>query len=173
MIPDKWMISEFHSRTRNMKREYEGAMKMLMARILPLSWRTNVTGLAPWITWWFCVLCLLRYFPFGIIFLVAGKILDMQDPSTLGKKLGWYGITVLTGLFVHGLILLPLFYFLLTRKNPFSYIRGLLQAMVIALATSSRLLYILFWQHTWSESDASDVASYHGYREEELHSQSK
>ncbi|KAM4739831.1 excitatory amino acid transporter 5 isoform 2-T4 [Anableps anableps] len=77
------------------------------------------------------------YFPFGIIFLVAGKILEMQDPSTLGKKLGWYGITVLTGLFVHGLVLLPLFYFLLTRKNPFSYIRGLLQAMVIALATSS------------------------------------
>ncbi|XP_026179128.1 excitatory amino acid transporter 5 [Mastacembelus armatus] len=77
------------------------------------------------------------YFPFGIIFLVAGKILDMQDPSTLGKKLGWYGITVLTGLFIHGLILLPFFYFLLTRKNPFKYIRGLLQAMVIALATSS------------------------------------
>lgn len=83
-------------------------------------------------------LFVLRYFPFGIIFLVAGKILDMQDPSTLGKKLGWYGITVLAGLFVHGLILLPLFYFILTRKNPFSYIRGLLQALVIALATSSR-----------------------------------
>uniref|UniRef100_A0A8C6WRU7 Amino acid transporter n=1 Tax=Neogobius melanostomus TaxID=47308 RepID=A0A8C6WRU7_9GOBI len=77
------------------------------------------------------------YFPFGIIFLVAGKILDMADPSTLGKKLGWYGLTVLTGLFVHGLILLPLFYFILTRKNPFKFIRGLLQAMVIALATSS------------------------------------
>ncbi|XP_061743923.1 excitatory amino acid transporter 5 isoform X2 [Nerophis ophidion] len=77
------------------------------------------------------------YFPFGIIFLVAGKILDMQDPSTLGKKLGWYGVTVLAGLFVHGLVLLPLFYFLLTRKNPFTYIRGLLQALVIALATSS------------------------------------
>ncbi|XP_068175951.1 excitatory amino acid transporter 5 isoform X2 [Antennarius striatus] len=77
------------------------------------------------------------YFPFGIIFLVAGKILDMQDPSTLGKKLGWYGITVLAGLFVHGLLLLPLFYFILTKKNPFSFIRGLLQAMVVALATSS------------------------------------
>ncbi|KAM3876290.1 excitatory amino acid transporter 5-like [Diretmus argenteus] len=76
------------------------------------------------------------YFPFGIIFLVAGKILDMQDPSTLGRKLGWYGVTVMAGLFVHGLLLL-LFYFLLTRKNPFSYCRGLLQAMVIALATSS------------------------------------
>ncbi|XP_027025670.1 excitatory amino acid transporter 5 [Tachysurus fulvidraco] len=77
------------------------------------------------------------YFPFGIIFLVAAKILDMSDPSTLGKKLGWYAVTVLTGLFIHGFILLPLFYFLLTRKNPFIYIRGLLQAMVIALATSS------------------------------------
>ncbi|KAL7867266.1 hypothetical protein AOLI_G00150800 [Acnodon oligacanthus] len=77
------------------------------------------------------------YFPFGIVFLVAGKILDMEDPSTLGRKLGWYTVTVLGGLFIHGLILLPFFYFLLTRKNPFSYIRGLLQAMVIALATSS------------------------------------
>ncbi|KAJ8277479.1 hypothetical protein GJAV_G00075610 [Gymnothorax javanicus] len=77
------------------------------------------------------------YFPFGIIFLVAGKILDMQDPSSIGKKLGMYTLTVLAGLFVHGLILLPFFYFLLTRKNPFTYIRGLLQALVIALATSS------------------------------------
>ncbi|XP_034738004.1 excitatory amino acid transporter 5-like [Etheostoma cragini] len=86
------------------------------------------------------------YFPFGIIFLVAGKILDMQDPSTLGRKLGWYGITVLAGLFVHGILLLPLFFFILTKKNPFSYIRGLLQAMVIALATSSR-----------SESNPGDI----------------
>uniref|UniRef100_A0A8C7SFZ1 Amino acid transporter n=1 Tax=Oncorhynchus mykiss TaxID=8022 RepID=A0A8C7SFZ1_ONCMY len=77
------------------------------------------------------------YFPFGIIFLIAGKMLDMQDPSTLGKKLGWYTITVLAGLFVHGLILLPFFYLILTRKNPFTFIRGLLQALVIALATSS------------------------------------
>ncbi|KAG9343372.1 hypothetical protein JZ751_014353, partial [Albula glossodonta] len=77
------------------------------------------------------------YFPFGIVFLVAGKILDMQDPATIGEKLGMYTITVLAGLFVHGMILLPLFYYIITRKNPFSYIRGLLQALVIALATSS------------------------------------
>uniref|UniRef100_A0A8C7YHF6 Amino acid transporter n=1 Tax=Oryzias sinensis TaxID=183150 RepID=A0A8C7YHF6_9TELE len=77
------------------------------------------------------------YFPFGIVFLVAGKILDMHDPAHLGEKLGMYFITVLAGLFVHGLILLPLFYFFFTRKNPFVYIRGLLQALVIALATSS------------------------------------
>ncbi|KAG5286650.1 hypothetical protein AALO_G00017280 [Alosa alosa] len=77
------------------------------------------------------------YFPFGIIFLVAGKILDMHDPVHLAEKLGMYFITVLLGLFVHGVILLPLFFFIITKKNPFSYIRGLLQALVIALATSS------------------------------------
>ncbi|XP_028830946.1 excitatory amino acid transporter 5-like isoform X2 [Denticeps clupeoides] len=77
------------------------------------------------------------YFPFGIIFLVAGKILDMHDPAILAEKLGMYFITVLSGLFVHGVILLPLFFFVLTGKNPFSFIRGLLQALVIALATSS------------------------------------
>uniref|UniRef100_A0A8B9L764 Amino acid transporter n=1 Tax=Astyanax mexicanus TaxID=7994 RepID=A0A8B9L764_ASTMX len=77
------------------------------------------------------------YFPFGIVFLVAGKILDMHDPVILAEKLGMYFITVLAGLFVHGVILLPMFFFIFTKKNPFSYIRGLLQALVIALATSS------------------------------------
>ncbi|XP_068608095.1 solute carrier family 1 member 8b [Brachionichthys hirsutus] len=77
------------------------------------------------------------YFPFGIVFLVAGKILDMHDPAHLGEKLGMYFITVFSGLFVHGLILLPLFFFVFTQKNPFPYVRGLLQALVIALATSS------------------------------------
>ncbi|CAL8274474.1 unnamed protein product [Merluccius merluccius] len=77
------------------------------------------------------------YFPFGIVFLVAGKILDMHDPAHLGEKLGMYFLTVLAGLFVHGLVLLPLFFYVITRKNPFAYIRGLLQALVIALATSS------------------------------------
>ncbi|KAL1022010.1 hypothetical protein UPYG_G00021040 [Umbra pygmaea] len=77
------------------------------------------------------------YFPFGIVFLVAGKILDMHDPAHLGEKLGMYFLTVMSGLFVHGVVLLPLFYFIITRKNPFTFIRGLLQALVIALATSS------------------------------------
>ncbi|KAG7271000.1 hypothetical protein CRUP_038451, partial [Coryphaenoides rupestris] len=72
------------------------------------------------------------YFPFGIVFLVAGKILDMHDPAHLGEKLGMYFVTVLAGLFVHGLVLLPLFFYILTHKNPFAYIRGLLQALAVA-----------------------------------------
>ncbi|XP_050789732.1 excitatory amino acid transporter 5-like [Gopherus flavomarginatus] len=77
------------------------------------------------------------YFPFGIVFLIAGKILEMEDPAVIGKKLGLYAITVVTGLVIHGLILLPLLFTLITRKNPFAFIRGILQALLIALATSS------------------------------------
>ncbi|XP_067413286.1 excitatory amino acid transporter 5-like [Emydura macquarii macquarii] len=77
------------------------------------------------------------YFPFGIVFLIAGKILEMEDPAVIGKKLGLYAITVVTGLVIHGLILLPLLFILITRKNPFAFIQGILQALLIALATSS------------------------------------
>nr|XP_020636563.1 excitatory amino acid transporter 5-like [Pogona vitticeps] len=77
------------------------------------------------------------YFPFGIIFLIAGKILEMEDPEVIGKKLGLYALTVVIGLAIHSLCFLPLFFGLITKKNPFSFIRGILQALLIALATSS------------------------------------
>lgn len=79
-----------------------------------------------------------RYFPFGIVFLVAGKILEMDDPSAMGKKLGFYAITVVMGLVLHGLFILPSMYFFITKKSPIVYIRGILQALLISLATSSR-----------------------------------
>ncbi|KAM5266275.1 excitatory amino acid transporter 5 isoform 3-T3 [Hipposideros larvatus] len=77
------------------------------------------------------------YFPFGIVFLIAGKILEMDDPTAVGKKLGYYAVTVVCGLVVHGLLILPLLYFFITKKNPIVFIRGVLQALLIALATSS------------------------------------
>ncbi|XP_075412400.1 excitatory amino acid transporter 5 isoform X1 [Tenrec ecaudatus] len=77
------------------------------------------------------------YFPFGIVFLIAGKIVEMDDPSAVRKKLGFYAITVVSGLVVHGLLILPLLYFSITKKNPIVFIRGILQALLIALATSS------------------------------------
>ncbi|XP_020795138.1 solute carrier family 1 member 7a isoform X1 [Boleophthalmus pectinirostris] len=77
------------------------------------------------------------YFPFGIVFLVAGKILEMDDPSAMGKKLGFYAITVVMGLILHGMFILPAMYFFITKKSPIVYIRGILQALLISLATSS------------------------------------
>uniref|UniRef100_A0A8C4R0H6 Amino acid transporter n=1 Tax=Eptatretus burgeri TaxID=7764 RepID=A0A8C4R0H6_EPTBU len=77
------------------------------------------------------------YFPFGIVFLIAGKILEMDDPKVMGKRLGLYSVAVVGGLIVHGMVILPLMFFVITKKNPIAFIRGILQALLIALATSS------------------------------------
>ncbi|KAA8587383.1 hypothetical protein FQN60_016245 [Etheostoma spectabile] len=61
----------------------------------------------------------------------------MDDPSAMGKKLGFYAITVVMGLVLHGLFILPAMYFFITKKSPIVYIRGILQALLISLATSS------------------------------------
>uniref|UniRef100_A0A8C5U685 Amino acid transporter n=1 Tax=Malurus cyaneus samueli TaxID=2593467 RepID=A0A8C5U685_9PASS len=97
------------------------------------------------------------YFPFGIVFLIAGKILEMDDPSAIGKKLGFYAITVVCGLVVHGLFILPMMYFFITKKNPIVFIRGILQALLIALATSSRCFCVGSGLHLKTQSNHGSV----------------
>lgn len=48
-----------------------------------------------------------------------------------------YFLTVLIGLLIHGFIVLPLLYFLITKRNPYVYISNLAQALVTAFGTSS------------------------------------
>uniref|UniRef100_A0A8C1LSF9 Amino acid transporter n=1 Tax=Cyprinus carpio TaxID=7962 RepID=A0A8C1LSF9_CYPCA len=83
------------------------------------------------------VAIIMWYAPLGIMFLIAGKIVEMDDISEMGGQLGMYTITVIIGLLIHAVIVLPSLYFLVTRKNPFVFIAGLLQALVTALGTSS------------------------------------
>lgn len=77
------------------------------------------------------------YAPIGIIFLIAGQIMKMEDPAEILARLGLYMATVITGLLIHGGIILPLLYFVIVRRNPFKYFGGVLQAWLTALATSS------------------------------------
>ncbi|GFO24369.1 amino acid transporter [Plakobranchus ocellatus] len=79
----------------------------------------------------------LWYSPIGISFLIAAKIVDMEDFSVLLGKVGMYFITVLIGLFVHGSVVLPFLYFIAVRKNPYRFIYGISQAMATAFGTSS------------------------------------
>ncbi len=71
------------------------------------------------------------------MFLIMGKILEIHDLGETARMLAMYMVTVLTGLAIHALITLPLIFFVLTKKNPYVFMKGLLQAWITALGTAS------------------------------------
>ncbi|KAL4236067.1 Excitatory amino acid transporter 3 [Mactra antiquata] len=77
------------------------------------------------------------YSPIGIIFLVATKLIEMEDPNQVFIQLGYYMLTVLVGLAIHGFIILPLVYFIVARKNPFVYMYNMAKALLTAWGTAS------------------------------------
>ncbi|KAG9486736.1 excitatory amino acid transporter 3 [Eleutherodactylus coqui] len=76
------------------------------------------------------------YMPIGILFLIAGKIIEVNDWEIF-RKLGLYMATVLSGLAIHSIIVLPLIYLVIVRKNPFRFAMGMAQALLTALMISS------------------------------------
>ncbi|KAK6179699.1 hypothetical protein SNE40_012004 [Patella caerulea] len=77
------------------------------------------------------------YSPIGIMFLIAAKFVGMSDPVKIFAQLGLYFATVITGLVIHGAIILPLIYFAATRKNPFIFMYNMLKAIITAWGTAS------------------------------------
>ncbi|MBE7491185.1 MAG: dicarboxylate/amino acid:cation symporter [Planctomycetes bacterium] len=53
------------------------------------------------------------------------------------QRLGWYMATVLAGLAIHALVVLPAIYWFVRRRNPFAYIAGMAQALLTAFSTAS------------------------------------
>ncbi|XP_049783239.1 excitatory amino acid transporter 1 isoform X1 [Schistocerca cancellata] len=75
--------------------------------------------------------------PIGVFFLIAGKLLEMESFEVIVGQLGMYFMTVMLGLFIHGFIILPIYYTIATRKLPFRFIANLSQALFTAFGTAS------------------------------------
>ncbi|XP_046584537.1 excitatory amino acid transporter 1-like [Haliotis rubra] len=77
------------------------------------------------------------YSPIGIMFLIATKFIEMENPSRVFEQLMYYFLTVLAGLAIHGLIFLPLIFFIATRKNPYLFLFRQMKAIITAWGTAS------------------------------------
>ncbi|GIY43275.1 hypothetical protein CDAR_257681 [Caerostris darwini] len=74
------------------------------------------------------VIIIMWYSPFGIMSLIVGKIMAINDLAKTAEQLGLYMLTVVTGLAIHACVTLPFLYFAVTHKNPFTFFKGMLQA---------------------------------------------
>ncbi|KAJ7390285.1 Excitatory amino acid transporter 2 [Desmophyllum pertusum] len=75
--------------------------------------------------------------PIGVCSLVAARISGMDDILGSMGKVGLFMVTDLCGLLIHSLIVLPLVYFVVTRKNPYVFMKGLGDALMTAFSIAS------------------------------------
>ena len=78
-----------------------------------------------------------RLSPLGVLSLVASKITEMKSLEEVVGQLGMYFLTVLIALIIHGFLVLPGIYFVFTKRNPYTYIANMAEALVTAFGTSS------------------------------------
>ncbi|WAR23404.1 EAA1-like protein [Mya arenaria] len=77
------------------------------------------------------------YSPIGILFLVATKLIEVDDLGQMFTQLAYYMLTVLVGLFIHGFIVLPIIFFIVTRTNPYLFTYRMMKALLTAWGTAS------------------------------------
>uniref|UniRef100_A0A182PJ08 Amino acid transporter n=1 Tax=Anopheles epiroticus TaxID=199890 RepID=A0A182PJ08_9DIPT len=75
--------------------------------------------------------------PIGVLFLVAAKLLEMASFVEVLGQLGWYFMTVMLGLLLHGFGTISVIFFLTTRKMAFPYIAKMSQVLATAFGTGS------------------------------------
>jgi Na+/H+-dicarboxylate symporter len=88
---------------------------------------TAVMTLVDWILW---------LAPLGVFFLVAWSVAKIGSLGLIGP-LGLYMVTVVAGLAIHGLIVLPLALWVFGRCNPYRYMHQVRQALMTAFGTAS------------------------------------
>ena len=83
---------------------------------------------------------IITFAPIGIFGLIAGRM--GQSGGWAGFlpeliKLGWYASTVISGLLIHGLVILPLILLFVARRNVATFVNNQLPALTTAFSTAS------------------------------------
>ncbi|MHC4840664.1 MAG: dicarboxylate/amino acid:cation symporter [Planctomycetota bacterium] len=79
------------------------------------------------------------YAPIGIASLLMYRMGAAGDAffTTDIPRLGWYIATVIGGLAIHVLVVLPAIYWIVKKRNPYRYLFGMAQALMTAFGTAS------------------------------------
>ena len=84
---------------------------------------------------------IILFTPLGVLGIVAGVVAEQAgDTAALvetSRRMGWYMLTVIGALFVHGLITLPVLLIIFGKINPVHHIKALSPALLTAFSTSS------------------------------------
>jgi Na+/H+-dicarboxylate symporter len=78
--------------------------------------------------------------PLGLVGVVAERIGSLGGSAAIISeltRLSWYAFTVVLGLLIHGVIVLPLILFLVAGRNPFRYALNMSEALICAFSTAS------------------------------------
>lgn len=86
------------------------------------------------------VLLLMKIAPLGIFCLVAARFGQAVAEGKFLQELqqiGWYFGTVIVGLAIHALVVLPLIFWIMRRENPYKFMYLMSQALLTAFSTAS------------------------------------
>lgn len=80
---------------------------------------------------------ILHLAPIGVLFLTAYSVINVGGSEQLLGPLGWYIVTVIAGLLIHGLFVLPLMLWIFGKTNPYRYMHQMREALMTAFGTDS------------------------------------
>ena len=85
-----------------------------------------------------------RTAPVGILSLIASSVAAIDDLWRAFLQLGLFVVTVLSGLVIQQLLLLPLSYVIIVRKNPFRVLTHSLKSWCMAFAAASSYVHVIY-----------------------------
>ncbi|XP_035824745.1 excitatory amino acid transporter 2 [Aplysia californica] len=86
-----------------------------------------------WVVW---------FTPVGVASLIATAFLQTSDLDSAVRSLGMFSLTVLAGLAIHQIVLVPIVYFVLVRENPYRFLLSLGRPWLVSFAAASSAVAI-------------------------------